>query len=216
MIVCLHGLADSPRTWDLVRPVLERHDDVLTPALPGHLGGRPLNGDLDLAGTIEAAMDEAGVETAHLVGNSLGGYLALVLATRGRARSVVALAPAGGADHTEALAMQERGVLLSDITTSTLAPDVVAHLAAAVRHCDISPLIEHARRHGWPLDPSRVTCPVRMVWGMEDRLLPWPAAAQRYRRSLHAEWIELDDVGHAPQLDVPLETAQLIVGFTAM
>ena len=41
-------------------------------------------------------MDEAGFETAHIVGNSLGGYMALQLAARGRARSVVALAPAGG------------------------------------------------------------------------------------------------------------------------
>ena len=213
MIVCLHGLADSPRTWDLVRPALERHDDVLAPALPGHLGGRPLNGDFDLAGTVEAAMDEAGVENAHLVGNSLGGYLALVLATRGRARSVVALAPAGGADHTEALAMQERGVLLSDITARTLAPDVVAHLAAAVRHCDVAPLIEHARRHGWPLDPAAVTCPVRMVWGLEDKLLPWPDAAARYRREMpHADWVVLDGVGHCPQLELPLETAELVIG----
>ena len=41
-------------------------------------------------------MDEAGFETAHIAGNSLGGYVALQLAARGRARSVVALAPAGG------------------------------------------------------------------------------------------------------------------------
>ena len=218
MIVCLHGFMDSPRTWDLVRPALERHDDVLAPALPGHLGGPPLK-DLDLATAIEKAMDAAGVETAHLVGNSLGGYLALVLATRGRARSVVALAPAGGWDDDsfeETLAMQERGVLLSEITTRPLPPDVVAHLTAAVRACDAAPLIANARRHGWPLDPARVTCPVRILWGLEDRLLPWPRAAERYRRTLHAEWVELDGVGHAPQLDVPLETAQLIVGFTAM
>ena len=32
------------------------------------------------------AMDEAGFETAHIVGNSLGGYVALQLAARGRAR----------------------------------------------------------------------------------------------------------------------------------
>ena len=45
---------------------------------------------------LERALDEAGIRTAHLVGNSLGGYVALQLAARGRARSVVALAPAGG------------------------------------------------------------------------------------------------------------------------
>jgi pimeloyl-ACP methyl ester carboxylesterase len=57
---------------------------------------------------------------------------------------------------------------------------------------------------------------VRVVWGTADRLLPWPAAAARYRNWLpHADWVELEDVGHAPQLDVPLEAAQLILGFTA-
>ena len=52
---------------------------------------------------------------------------------------------------------------------------------------------------------------MRIVWGTEDRLLPWPAAAARYRRDWlpHADWVELDGVGHCPQLDVPLEAAQL-------
>src|SRR5204862_2087176 len=49
-----------------------------------------------LADAVERAMDAAGFETAHIAGNSLGGYVALQLAARGRARSVVALAPAGG------------------------------------------------------------------------------------------------------------------------
>ncbi len=39
--------------------------------------------------------------TAHLVGNSLGGWIALDLAARGRARSCLALSPAGGWDHGE-------------------------------------------------------------------------------------------------------------------
>jgi pimeloyl-ACP methyl ester carboxylesterase len=55
------------------------------------------------------------------------------------------------------------------------------------------------------------------VWGTEDRLLPWPSAAALYRELLpNADWVVLDGVGHCPQLDVPLETAQLIVGFTAV
>ncbi|HEY1517893.1 MAG TPA: alpha/beta hydrolase [Solirubrobacteraceae bacterium] len=72
------------------------------------------------------------------------------------------------------------------------------------------------RRHGWPLDVARIACPVRIVWGTEDRLLPWPSSAVRYRDDLlpHADWVVLDGVGHCPQLDVPLEAAQLILGFT--
>jgi pimeloyl-ACP methyl ester carboxylesterase len=55
------------------------------------------------------------------------------------------------------------------------------------------------------------------VWGTGDRLLPWPSAAARFRHEWlpHADWVQLDGVGHSPQLDVPLEAAQLILGFTA-
>jgi pimeloyl-ACP methyl ester carboxylesterase len=78
-------------------------------------------------------------------------------------------------------------------------------------------MVANARREGWSLDAARIDCPVRVVWGTEDRLLPWPSAAVRYRRDWlpHADWVVLDGVGHAPQLDVPLETAQLILGLTA-
>jgi pimeloyl-ACP methyl ester carboxylesterase len=81
----------------------------------------------------------------------------------------------------------------------------------------VGPLLALARRDGWSLDPQRVTCPVRILWGTEDRLLPWPSSASRYRRDWlpHAEWVVLDGVGHCPQLDVPLETAELILGLTA-
>ena len=78
-------------------------------------------------------------------------------------------------------------------------------------------MLADAERTDWTLDAERIACPVRIVWGTEDRLLPWPSAAERYRRDWlpHADWVVLDDVGHSPQLDVPLETAELILGFTS-
>src|SRR5262249_23918770 len=99
-LVLLHGFTDTWRCWELVLPGLEAEHDVLAPTLPGHAGGPPIGDDEDpeeaiIAG-VERAMDEAGFETAHLAGNSLGGWVALKLAARGRARTVTALAPAGG------------------------------------------------------------------------------------------------------------------------
>ena len=87
--------------WELVLPALERRHDVLALTLPGHAGGPPLHGDV--ADALERALDEAGFATAHLAGNSAGGFLALELAARGRARSVVAFAPAGGWARDERL-----------------------------------------------------------------------------------------------------------------
>ena len=48
-----------------------------------------------LVDAVEEAMDAAGWDTAHLVGNSMGGWIAAELAARGRARTVVATSPAG-------------------------------------------------------------------------------------------------------------------------
>src|SRR3954469_12646432 len=115
-LLLLHGFTDTWRTWDLVLPALERAHDVLAVTLAGHAGGPAINGRLDedlLAEAVEEAMDDAGFETAHIAGNSLGGYVALQLAERGRARSVVALAPAGGwargdDSYKEVFALQRR------------------------------------------------------------------------------------------------------------
>jgi pimeloyl-ACP methyl ester carboxylesterase len=53
------------------------------------------------------------------------------------------------------------------------------------------------------------------VWGSEDRVLTWPGAAARFRAELpNADWVILDGAGHCPQLDLPLEAAELILGFT--
>ena len=98
-MVCVHGFTDTWRSWELVLPELEQRHDVLAPTLAGHTGGPAIAGEFNddlVADAVEQAMDEAGFETAHIVGNSLGGFVALQLAERGRAKTVVALAPAGG------------------------------------------------------------------------------------------------------------------------
>ena len=57
-LVCLHGLTDTWRTWELVLPALERDHDVLAVTLAWHAGGPPLPEVIDeaLADRIEQAM----------------------------------------------------------------------------------------------------------------------------------------------------------------
>jgi pimeloyl-ACP methyl ester carboxylesterase len=97
-----------------------------------------------------------------------------------------------------------------------LPADLVAHLIRGAAACDATPLLDYATREGWFLDAERITCPVRVVWGTSDRVLAWPTAAERFRREWlpQADYVEVDGVGHCPQLDAPLETAELVLGFT--
>jgi pimeloyl-ACP methyl ester carboxylesterase len=247
-LVLLHGFMDTWRVWELVLPALEQHFEVLAPTLPGHAGGPPITGDIShalLADAVERAMDDGGFASAHLVGNSLGGNVALQLAERGRADSVVALAPAGGwaagdASFEKLLAYQRdlhrlvsvaarqadailattegrrRATQAITVNFRHIPTELLAHQMLGVARCDAEPLIEYALRSDWSIDAERVACPVRIVWGTEDKLLPWPSAAARYRDDWlpHADWVVLDGVGHCPQLDVPLETGHLIAGFS--
>jgi pimeloyl-ACP methyl ester carboxylesterase len=247
-LVCLHGFMETWRSWELVLPALEREFEVLAPTFPGHAGGPPIDAEVShelFPDAVERAMDAAGFSAAHVVGNSLGGFVALQLAARGRARSVVALAPAGGwragddsqrevlefqrqmqeqlrqsAAFADAIAAtpagRRRATALLTVNFEHIPAELAAHLIVGVANCaGARAFVDFALSTEWTLDAERITCPVRVVWGTEDRLLPWPSAAERFQREWlsDADWVELDGVGHAPQLDVPLETSQLIAGF---
>ena len=222
---------------------------MLALAVPGHAGGLPLPADVTtdwILDSLEAALDTAAITTAHLVGNSLGGYLALRLAARGRALTVTALAPAGGwapddpaalgvldtltavyeqvsavAPYADALVAQPAGRRQATALITThfehIPAELLAHQIRAIAAADgAQALAELARRERWRVDAAQVTCPLRIVWGTEDRVLTWTGAAAAYQAQFpHADWVVLDGVGHCPQLDVPRETAQLILGFTA-
>lgn len=99
-LVLLHGFMSTWHQWRPVMADLVPYFEVIAPTLAGHLGGPAYDEDentLAAAGrAMERHVDELGVGRAHLVGNSMGGALALELAKRGRALSVIAIAPGGG------------------------------------------------------------------------------------------------------------------------
>jgi pimeloyl-ACP methyl ester carboxylesterase len=112
---------------------------------------------------------------------------------------------------------RRRATELITVNYEHIPPELVAHLICGVAGCtEVSRFVAQARRARWDLGAERIDCPVRIVWGTEDRLLPWPASAASYRVRLpHADWVVLDEVGHCPQLDVPVEAAELILGVSS-
>lgn len=98
-VVLLHPFLVSGLVWQDVAPLLSGYHQVFTPTLLGHSGGphmqrRPVT-IWDVIDAAEAYLDENGLQCPHLVGNSLGGFVAIELARRGRASTVCALSPAG-------------------------------------------------------------------------------------------------------------------------
>ncbi len=101
-LVLLHGFTATWRCWLPNLAELVPRFEVIAPTLHGHDGGTVLaDGQKaksigEAADHVEQQLDELGVGDAHFAGNSMGGALALEIAKRGRARSVVAISPGGG------------------------------------------------------------------------------------------------------------------------
>jgi pimeloyl-ACP methyl ester carboxylesterase len=99
-LVLLHGLGCSRRQWNAVVPALAADFDVLAVDLPGSGDSPPLAAGVEatpavLADVVADLLDALGVGPAHLVGNSLGGWVALELAGRRATASVTLISPAG-------------------------------------------------------------------------------------------------------------------------
>ena len=102
----VHGIGSSHGVWDDMLPELGRDRELLAVDLPGFGESPPLPEGrrtiAALADAIEAEMDREGWNQANLVGHSMGGWLVLELASRGRALRTVAISPVGGAVPEEA------------------------------------------------------------------------------------------------------------------
>ncbi|WP_405166783.1 alpha/beta hydrolase [Nocardia sp. NBC_01499] len=242
-LVLLHGGTSSWHCWESVVPLLSGHHDVFAPNLPGH-GGRP---DLPrpytisaLTDSLEKSMDDAGFETAHIAGNSLGGWLAMELARRGRARSVVALSPAGAwrTDETRVpaifhamrrqmrlgypvvpLVMRVPALRRAALRTVCAHGDRVTAQQAirssryALRCTVIEDLPQVIATHYEPYGP--LDLPVLIAWSGQDRIIPADRYAEGWRRwAPSATWRTLPDVGHVPMYDDPALVANTILEWT--
>lgn len=246
-LVLLHGFTAGPAVWDPVVPLLREHHDVRALALAGHRGGPPLAAGEEptIAGYVDALereLREEGLAPAHLVGNSLGGWVALELAARGLAKSVVALAPAGGwqdgSPFARALiaqfgvlwlagrlltpdAMKRPKLRHAFMSGAVARPERVPALAAAgviedLRGCaTLGPTVLRRRRRVFA-DLQRIDCPVRIAWSGEDKLLLAAHAQARFRQMLpDAEELTLPGVGHVPMSDDPQLVARTILEVTS-
>jgi pimeloyl-ACP methyl ester carboxylesterase len=246
-MLLIHGIGSTWRVWKPVLDRLEQHYDVLAISLPGYGESPPLDGEPTvpaLTAAVERELDAVGWDTAHIVGNSMGGWIAAELAALRRARSVVAIDPAGlftpqelrysrftlrrsyyGAKTMSAIADRLtrnpllRHILFGQVQSRgwTNDPEEAAY---AIRMMANSPSFLKTldwieRNHAQPRGLTEIDCPFLVVWGTWDVLL-FPRMAKRWVKLVPGAELELlPRLGHVPMADDPDRTAEVIEEFVA-
>jgi pimeloyl-ACP methyl ester carboxylesterase len=240
-LLLLHGVTMSAAAWDDVAPLLADHFDLIIPTAAGHRGGPPVTGQATIRALTDATerlLDQRGLQSVHVAGNSMGGWMAIELARRGRAASVCALSPAGlwnaGDAHDRSRATLRRTKKLAD-ATRFLTPallkfgptrritmaDIAVHAdrsshAQATRAfkdlvgCPAAEDLLNTTENLQPLDP--LPCPITVAWSAKDRIFPPATFMVIARQRLpHARFLTLPGVGHVPMIDDPAIVAETIM-----
>jgi pimeloyl-ACP methyl ester carboxylesterase len=225
----LHG-AGFTRMWLPFHEALSRHADLIAPEHPGYGATEMpdwLDGFDDLVIHYDELLDALGLDRVHLVGYSLGGWLAAEFAAfyPKRLASLTLMTPAGlriiGKPIPNPFAMPpERffDLIFNDKTNMLeYLPDAESLDEVVHLYGEATTLARLAWNPQYDLKLERrlerVDCPALVVRAEHDRLIP-DEMAERYAELLPNARIEtVAGTGHAMAYEQPERTADLIARF---
>jgi pimeloyl-ACP methyl ester carboxylesterase len=221
VVILLHGLGDSGETWAGVLPALARDYRVIAPDLAG-FGRAPIPPEgmhfSVLTDYFAGFLDTIGVGRAALVGNSLGGAIAMRYAARHpeRVARLFLLNAAGlPLDRVEVFSPRTRAEAGALVAASIgarrrlpafILDDLIRRVADPARRA----YLESPERTDVEADLPRLTMPITIVWGERDGLIPLSVAEQIRAAQPSAEIVTLPHAGHIPQGDAPREVVAIL------
>jgi len=237
-VILLHGLGADSSSWALTAPALADRFHVYAPDQIGF--GQSDKPKINYrVGTmvdfLYGFMKQLNIDRATLVGNSLGGWIALAfaLAHPDRVQKIVLVDSAGISDERLSLSAPE---LLRRLNPSTLAgtrealqnivydtqmitDQVVENFfVARLKKGDsytIDKFLESVLRGEDFLDGklSAIRAPTLIIWGREDKLTPLTMGEQFAREIKGAELVVFDKCGHIPQIEKPAQFNAALLKF---
>jgi pimeloyl-ACP methyl ester carboxylesterase len=246
-VVLLHGFASSIVTWRDVMPALARTRDVVALDFPGFGGSEVRQGLPPSAypALVLGLMDRLGLPRASLVGNSLGGGVAVVVAARHpeRVDRLVLIDSVGynlaSADRpwllrvagrrpvaqlVEALPLRRPMVTLAlrqifqddSLVTAERIDEYVAPLLRPGAVAAAQTLLASGDHLGLPGLVARVRVPTLVVWGREDTWVPVEQADRFLADIPGSRKAVIEACGHMPQEERPAEVLGFLEDFLSV
>jgi pimeloyl-ACP methyl ester carboxylesterase len=227
VLLLLHGLFGALSNWEKVVNTFSVNYRVVIPVMPIYespIRSASLDG---LVTFIENFVAYKTLSNLTLLGNSLGGHVALIytLKNESNVRRLVLTGSSGLFENSMGGSFPKRGsydyikervayTFYDPATASKELVDEVFDITKDIPKCmRIVAIAKSAQRHNMAKEITKIKVPTLLVWGLNDTITP-PIVAHEFNKLIpNSELRFIDECGHAPMMEHPEKFNKLLMQF---
>lgn len=217
VFLLLHGLFGALSNWEGVIRYFSTKYRVIIPLMPIYEMPIRTAGIEGLVSFIDRFVKYKGLDKMTLLGNSLGGHIALVytLNNKNKVKRLVLTGSSGLFENSMGSSYPKRGsydyvqqrvgyTFYNPQTATKELVDEVFDIVSSIPKCmRIVSIAKSAQRHNMANDITNIGIPTLLVWGLNDTITP-PIVAHEFNRLIpNSELKFIDHCGHAPMMEHP-------------
>jgi pimeloyl-ACP methyl ester carboxylesterase len=229
VLMLLHGLFGALSNWEGVVNQFKKEYRVVIPMLPIYEMPIKQAGLEGLRGFTERFVSLMKLENMIIMGNSLGGHVALLytLHNPDKVAKLVLTGSSGLFENAMGGSYPKRGsyeyirervayTFYDPAVASKELVDEVFETTKSIPKCmRIVAIAKSAQRNNLALDLPKIQVPTLLVWGLNDTITP-PMVAHEFNRLIpNSELQFIDRCCHAPMMEHPETFNSLVSSFLA-
>jgi pimeloyl-ACP methyl ester carboxylesterase len=229
VMVLLHGLFGALSNWHGVVDHFSKNYRVVIPLMPIYEMSLHKAGVPGLVSFVEDFVNHMQLKNMTLLGNSLGGHVALVftLNNADKVKRLILTGSSGLFEDSMGGSFPKRGnydyvkerveyTFYSPETATKELVDEVFDITNSNAKClRIIAIAKSAQRHNVAKDITNIKVPSLLIWGLNDTITP-PIVAHEFNRLIpNSELYFIDKCGHAPMMEHPEKFNSILEKFLA-
>lgn len=229
-VILLHGLFGSLSNWSTVINQFSINYNVFAPKLPLFSRTMRRNSLTQLVKYLENYIEENKIIKPILIGNSLGGHIAILYALKNPHKfEKLVLAGSSGLfentlnasfvrvkDYDYIKSKVEEVFQTKEVITKELIDDVYSTANNPLKALSLIAIARDAKRQNLKEDLHKINQPVLLVWGKQDIVTPTEVAEEFYFHLPNAKLEFIDNCGHVPMMEQPKLFNQYLNQFLAI